>query len=95
MPRRVQAQAAAWLYAALLAPALPAFAQGSNTEELKELRGRIDSLKRDIDRAEGNRAEAADSLRESERAISEANRALRDLSEQKKGAEFHLLELGR
>lgn len=95
MLRRVQAQALAWLCAALLAPALPAFAQGSNAEELKELRGRIDSLKRDIDRAEGNRAEAADSLRESERAISEANRALRDLSEQKKGAEAHLLELGR
>jgi septal ring factor EnvC (AmiA/AmiB activator) len=84
-----------WLCAVLvtLLPLPPALA--GNTEELKELRGRIDSLKRDIDRAEGDRAEAADSLKESERAISEANRALRDLAEQKKSAEAHLQELAR
>ncbi len=95
MPRRLRTLAVVLACAALPAAVRPALAQGGNAEELKELRGRIDALKRDIDRAEGNRAEAADSLRESERAISEANRALRDLSEQKKAAEAQLQELAR
>ena len=83
----------AWLCVALVAWASAAEAQQGNTEELKALRGRIDVLKREIDRTEGNRAEAADSLKESERAISEASRSLRDLGEQKKGAEARLGEL--
>ena len=83
----------AWLCVALVAWASAAEAQQGNTEELKALRGRIDVLKREIDRTEGSRAEAADSLKESERAISEASRSLRDLGEQKKGAEARLGEL--
>ncbi len=86
----------AWLcvaLVALVALASAAEAQQGNTEELKTLRGRIDVLKREIDRTEGDRAEAADSLKESERAISEASRSLRDLGEQKKGAEARLGEL--
>ncbi len=65
-----------------------------SADELKELRGRIDSLKKEIDRAEGSRAEAADSLQESEQAISQANRALRELAEQKQSAQARLQELG-
>lgn len=73
----------------------PGLALGApSADELKELRGRIDSLKKEIDRAEGSRAEAADSLQESEQAISQANRALRDLSEQKQSAQARLQELG-
>lgn len=68
------------------------FAAGT-ADELKELRGRIDTLKREIEKAEGTRAEAADSLKESERAISEANRALRDLAQARQSAQTHLGEL--
>ena len=64
-------------------------------EELKELRARIEALKKDIASTEGDRTEAADALRESERAISEANRELRDLSSGRQDAEKRLHELGR
>jgi len=80
--------------AALLACASGLAVGTPTADELKELRGRIDSLKKEIDRAEGSRAEAADSLQESEQAISQANRALRDLGEQKKSAQARLQELG-
>ncbi len=67
----------------------------ASADELKELRQRIDSLKKDLAATEGNRTEAADSLRESERAISEANRTLRNLSQDRQGAEKRLQDLGR
>lgn len=92
MPRPARlAACVAW--AALAVPAVPAGA--STADDLKDLRGRIDVLKREIEKTEGNRAEAADSLRESERAISEANRQLRDLSGQKQSAQTRLAELGQ
>jgi septal ring factor EnvC (AmiA/AmiB activator) len=47
-------------------------------EELKDLQGRIQSLQKDIAKAEGSRADAAEELRETEQAISDANR-LREL----------------
>ena len=49
--------------------------------ELKELRSRIDQLKKEIEQASEDRAEAADSLKQSERRISDVNRALRELDE--------------
>ncbi len=67
----------------------------TSPEELRELRARIEALKKDIASTEGDRTEAADALRESERAISEANRALRDLSGARQDAEKRLHELGR
>lgn len=82
------------LYTLLLAVASPP-AQAATAEELKELRVRIETLKKDIAGAEGNRTEAADSLRESERAISEANRELRNLQGERQQAEKRLTDLGR
>ena len=70
-------------------------AGASSTEELKELRVRIDALKKEIASIEGNRVEAADALRESERAISEATRELRNLSSERQTAEQRLQQLGR
>ena len=64
-------------------------------DELKELRARIEALRKDIASTEGDRTEAADALRESERAISEANRELRNLSGERQEAEKRLHELGR
>lgn len=95
MRERAVGRLAPWLLAAAVAAAHPAAARAAPSDDLKELRGRIDALKRDIERSEGDRAEAADSLRESERAISEANRALRELAQQKKAAEAELQELSR
>jgi septal ring factor EnvC (AmiA/AmiB activator) len=91
--RAAHALASAALAALLALPSAPVGAGAA--EDLKDLRGRIDALKREIEKNEGDRAEASDSLRESERAISEANRQLRDLSEQKQEAQARLTELGQ
>ena len=50
-------------------------------EELQQLRSRIEALQKQITGAEASRTEAGDALRESERAISDANRDLTDLEQ--------------
>jgi len=55
--------------------------------EAGELRERIQNLRRDLNKAESDRGEARDALRESEAAISDANRRLRDLTEQQRATE--------
>ncbi len=63
-----------------------AIAQDTRTEkrgELRELQGRIDSLRKDLAKSETHRSEAADQLRETEQSISASNRRLRELSEQR------------
>jgi len=52
----------------------------SQEENLKALRGRIEALNRDLEKKEGSQREARDALRDSERAISNANRALARLA---------------
>lgn len=72
------------LFAALLGTALScAQAQDSAEKkaELRELQGRIDSLRKDLAKSEAHRSEAADSLKETEQAISASNRRLRELGE--------------
>ena len=73
------------LLATLLAAALScAQAQDARTEkkaELRELQGRIDSLRKDLAKSESHRSEATDSLKETEQAISTSNRKLRELGE--------------
>lgn len=58
---------------ALAAGAAPA---ATKEEDLKALRGRIEALGRELERKEETQREARDALRDSERAISAANRAL-------------------
>jgi septal ring factor EnvC (AmiA/AmiB activator) len=65
-------------------------ASAPNPDDLRELRGRIDALKDDIAGKEEIRNEARDALRESERAISEANRKLRDLAAQQQAGHAEL-----
>ena len=72
--------AAARFALAALAAAGSVAAQAPREEDLRELRTRIDRLKQELAASEGARAEAADELRESETAISEANRRLADLA---------------
>ena len=49
-------------------------------EELQSLRSQIDSLQKQLQQNEATKAEASDALKESEQAISDANRILDDLS---------------
>jgi septal ring factor EnvC (AmiA/AmiB activator) len=79
--------------ALLLVPVL-AFAQGE-AEKLDALRTRIEGLRAKIAEAEESRTEARDQLRDSERAISEASRALRSLAGRRAGAQEELKTLLR
>lgn len=88
--------------AAVLATAvLTAFAAGSalaapvaeKKAELQELQGRIDNLRRDLAKSEESRAYAADQLRETESAISDANRRLRDLGQARSEVQAELGQL--
>jgi septal ring factor EnvC (AmiA/AmiB activator) len=58
--------------------------------DLDELRGRIESLKRELSGAEEDRSEASDELRASERGVSDANRRLRDIAAQHQAVQADL-----
>lgn len=62
-------------------------------EELKQLRQRIEALQKRLAASEETKNEAVDGLRESERAISGANRTLRDLGEQQQAVDNRLADL--
>ena len=57
-------------------------AYASQQEELENLRTRIATMQREIDKTSESKSEAADALRESERGISDSNRKLAELAEQ-------------
>ena len=63
------------------------------TDQLKELRGRIDRLQKQLSESEESRTEAADALRHSERAISNVNRKLFELADQSREAKGALARL--
>jgi len=65
--------------AALLAFAPFAGSVDSRKEELQDLKGRIEALRREMAAAEESKNSAADQLRETESAISNANRRLHEL----------------
>jgi murein hydrolase activator len=92
------------LLGALLAVALlePAWAQRQTERSRQKLTAekqregiqqRLAAIKRDIARTESEKEDAADELAESEAAISDANRALRDLAEEQEATSnrMHLL----
>jgi septal ring factor EnvC (AmiA/AmiB activator) len=66
------------------------FAQGhvhaAPQEDLKELRGRIEALQKKLSASEESRKDAADALKDSEVAISEANRKLYQISNEQRAA---------
>ena len=78
----------------LASPAAEPAGAGAKEKELRELRGRIEALQKQLSGAEGTKSEAADALRESERAISEANRSLRELGAQSREINRELAALG-
>ena len=87
---------ALWL-APLLAIWLPAaaWAAAADTKSanLKELRERIDSLRRDLAKSTESKANVSDQLRETESAISAANRHLHQLGEQRSSVHAELDQL--
>ena len=62
-------------------------------EQLDQLRERLEALEKEIAGAEESRSEAADQLRNSERAISQASRKLRELGAQRANAKMTLADL--
>lgn len=62
-------------------------------QQQKELRGRIENLRRDLAKEEESRADVAEQLRENESAISDANRGLRKLAEQRAAVQEQLRDL--
>ena len=89
LPRRV---AIGIFLAALVAGALaaPAKAPAPSETELRELRGRIDKLQSELATAEESRGEAADQLKASGQAVSEAQRALFELAQRRRTLEAEL-----
>jgi len=61
--------------------------------ELKDLRGRIESLRRNLDKSEESKAAVAEQLRTIESAISDASRKLRQLSAERHEVEDELADL--
>jgi septal ring factor EnvC (AmiA/AmiB activator) len=69
---------------------LPGQGWASQQEELENLRRRIVEMQSDIAKTNETKTEAVDALRESERAISNSNRKLSELSEQQREADSKL-----
>ena len=67
----------------------------ASEEDLRELRARIEQMERELARAEESRGEAAGALKASEKAVSEANRALFDLSNANRSLAAQLADLGK
>lgn len=93
---RVLALVAALCFACASAAAAPADPKkaAASEQELRELRGRIDKLQADLAAAEKSSGGAADQLRETGRAVSEAHRALFELAQRRKALEAELEAIG-
>ncbi len=64
-------------------------------DDLSSLRDRIRTLQKGVDSAEGKKADATDALKQSEQAISTANRRLRELAQQQEEIGAALEQLQR
>ena len=69
--------------------------QAPKQKDLQELRGRIERLQQRLADAEKSSGEAADQLKESARALTEAHRALFELREQRRALEAELEAVAR
>jgi septal ring factor EnvC (AmiA/AmiB activator) len=83
------------LAAVLCGPAYGASKTQQKSEELKELKGRIDKLKREIESAEAGKADVLDELKRSEQSISEINRTIHELSREQQEVNAELNEARR
>lgn len=98
MARRARAAVAVLAFLAALAavgaPTRPAPAP-ANEEQLRQLRARIDKLQADLAAAEKSSGEAADQLRETGKAVSEAQRALFSLAQERRDIEERVADAAR
>jgi septal ring factor EnvC (AmiA/AmiB activator) len=69
--------------------------KAASEQELRELRTRIENLQKDLATAEESRGEAADQLKQSGKAMSEAHRALFELAQRRKALEGELADITR
>ncbi len=79
----------------LLLPGIASPADNGKQQELEDLRSRIARLKDEVERASADRSEAADGLRNSERKISDVNRALIELQKKEQRLGLSLDELAQ
>ncbi len=70
--------------AALLLAALSPALQAGPKDELREIRDRIEALQKQLTESESSKAEAADALKDSERAVSQTSRKLYQISGQRR-----------
>lgn len=83
-------------FACLASPAsFAAPADGDRERELRELRQRIERMQADLAAAEKSSGEAAEELRETSRAVSEARRALFGLAQRRRVLEDELQAIAR
>ena len=79
--------------AALLLAAVSFGAQAGPQDELKDIRSRIEALRKQLTESESSKAEAADALKDSERAVSETSRKLYQISGQRREVNTSLSRL--
>ncbi len=72
------------LMSALFMMAVSAAARAAPQDELKDIRSRIEALKKELRESEDSKADAADALKDSERAVSETSRKLYQISGQRR-----------
>jgi septal ring factor EnvC (AmiA/AmiB activator) len=82
-----------FLFLVLCSLLLTGTASASQQEELENLRQRITTMQSEMAKTSESKTEAADALRESERAISDSNRKIAELAEQQREADTKLNEL--
>lgn len=80
------------MFAAFPAAGAP---KGASEQELRELRARIEKLQKDLAAAEETRGGAAEELKESGKAMSQAHRALYELAQRRKALEAELVDIAR
>lgn len=83
------------LWLAIICCLLADSAQANQQGDLEALRKRISGLQQELEKTSGHKSEAADALRESERAISDSSRRLAELSQQQRAASLALGQLQR
>ncbi|MGE5028291.1 MAG: murein hydrolase activator EnvC family protein [Betaproteobacteria bacterium] len=71
------------------------FVHAAPKDDLSSLRERIRALQKDVESTEGKKADAADALKQSEQAISTANRRLRELAQQQENVSASLNQVQR
>jgi septal ring factor EnvC (AmiA/AmiB activator) len=94
-PARVARLCGRVVFVLLATHGAAALAAPASEAELRDLRGRIEKLQEELAAAEESRGEAAGALRASGRAVSEAQRALFDLSQQRRTLEAELEAIAR